>query len=421
MEKKEGQSTWITYLLIVLLGIISIIMVKSITSYYSSPMHKVDCYLRYLNTRQYHKIPQLLSKQSISEFKNKDEISNYYNKIYNQRNQLMSATVKKHDMLHYMVEYTYTNNRKESHILSLIKERNKWSIQFPFERQEVSIFAPYGSKVYLDSEPLRYNTQNGSYQGKNILPGSYLLQVCFEKEGYSNYYKMIEIPKEKSYIIPYNTAYVEVKCPSHLKVTLGHFCQESIRDKAVFKDILQEDYLLHIQDENGLIEAKSLNISLVKGKNEFDIKEFTLTGEGKQRLNDFIEQFYSEYVKAISCHSHEKIAHYFEEGNREKQLNLFDDWYIKQKDISNVMMNLKIGDYTIDESGNLCIMLREVSQLANEEENERNEEKTEKQYRVLLDFEVTLNILEGEWKIENRKLVQSLVAFKDKEGKWIQY
>lgn len=421
MEKKEGQSAWITYLLVVFLGIISMMMVKSIATYYNSPMHKVDCYLRYLNTRQYHKIPQLLSKQSISEFKNKDEISNYYNKIYNQRNQLMSAMVKKHDMLHYTVEYTYANNRKESHTISLTKDGNKWRIEFPFKRQQVSIFAPYGSKVYLDSQPLRYNTQNGSYQGKDILPGSYLLQVCFEKEGYSDYYEMIEIPKEKSYIIPYNTAYVEVKCPSHLKVTLGHFTQESIGDKAVFKDILQEDYLLHIQDKNGLIEPKSLNISLVEGKNEFDIKEFTLTRKGKERLNNFIRQFYSQYIEAVSCHSHEKIAHYFWEGNRENQLNLFDDWYIKQKDISNVTMNLKIGDYTIDESGNLCIMLREVSQLTNEEENEGDEKKTEKQYRVLLDFEVTLNILEGEWKIENRKIVQSLVAFKDREGKWIQY
>lgn len=420
MKRKEWQSLIITYLLIALLGIISIMMIKSITNYYGSPVHKVDCYLHYLNTRQYRKIPELLSKKSISEFKNKEEISNYYNKIYNKENKLIDVVVKKYDTTHCTLEYTYTN-KKEKDSISLTKEGNKWCIEFPFEREEVAIFAPYGSKVYLDSELLSYNSQNGNYQGKGILPGNYLLQVCFEKEGYSDYYKMIEIPKEKSYIIPYSTAYVEVNCPSHLQVTLGHFSHESVSHKAVFKDILQEDYLLHVQDKNGFIEPKSMNISLGKGKNQFAIKEFTLTEKGRRQLNDFIEQFYGEYIEAISCHSHEKIAHYFQEGNREKQLQLFDDWYIKEKDISHVTMNLKIGDYVIDDAGNLHIMLREVSKLTNEEKNEMTEEEVERQYRVLLDFEVTLNILEEDWKITDRNITQSLVAVKDQEGKWVQY
>ena len=419
MKRKEWQSVLITYLLIAFLSVLSM-MIKSMISYYGSPVYKVDCYLRYLNTRQYCKIPQLLSKESMSAFKSQEEISDYYNKIYNQENKLVSVGVKNYDTTHYTLEYIYTN-KKEKDSISLIKEGNKWCIQFPFEREDVAIFAPYGSKIYLDSELLSYNSREGNYQGKGILPGYYLLKVCFEKEGYNDYYKMLEIPKEKSYIIPYSTAYVEINCPSHLQVTLGNFSHEAISEKAVFKDILQEDYSLYVQDKNGLIEPKRMNISLGKGKNQFAVKGFTLTQKGKQQLNDFIKQFYGEYIEAISCHSHEKIACYFQEGNRENQLQFFDDWYIKNKDISHVTMNLKIGDYVIDDAGSLHIMLREVTELTNKEESEMTKEETERQYRVLLDFEVTLNILEGEWKIANRKMIQSLVAIKDREGKWVQY
>ena len=420
MKRKEWQSLLMTYLLVGLLGIMSIMMIKSIINYYGSPVYKVDCYLRYLNTRQYNKIPQLLSKESIAEFKSQEEISHYYNKRYNEENKLVSVVVKNYEPACYTLEYTYTN-KKEKDVISLIKEGNRWRIKFPFKREEVTIFAPYGSKVYLDSELLSYNRQDGNYKAKDILPGNYLLKVCFEKEGYNDYYKMLNLPKEKSYIIPYNMAYVEINCPSHLQVTLGHFVKESVNHKVTFKDILQEEYGLCIEDKNGFIEPQTMHIGLGKGKNQFDIKEFTLTEKGKQQLSEFIKQFYSQYVEAISCHSHEKIDCYFEGKNKQEQLELFDDWYIKDKDISHVIMNLKIGDYVMDDAGELHIMLREVSSLTNEEENEGTGEEVERQYRVLLDFEVTLNILEGDWRITNRKMIQSLVAVKDQTGKWVQY
>ena len=38
-----------------------------------------------------------------------------------------------------------------------------------------------------------------------------------------------------------------------------------------------------------------------------------------------------------------------------------------------------------------------------------------------IDMEMTINVLEADWKIADRKVVQSLVAVQDQEGRWVQY
>ena len=158
-----------------------------------------------------------------------------------------------------------------------------------------------------------------------------------------------------------------------------------------------------------------------KGTNQVTLRKFELTNKGKAQLEFFIKDFYNQYIEAISSHSTQKLNSYFVGPYKSNQLKLFSEWYVDKKDIEKVNMSLNIGESTIDEMGQIHTVIRETSELYNQEYNEILGEEVERCYKVILDMDTTINVLEADWKIVDRKIVQSLVAVKDQEGRWIQY
>ena len=369
------------------------------------------------------KIP-LLSQASIRDLGEKKEIEDYYKKIYDRENKLVCVDkvgcYKTAHKVIYTLKYQYAQSSVKGKV-EVVKEKYGWKVQFPFESSDVEIFAPLGAKVYLDSELLNYNAQEGKYELDHVLPGIYLLKVSFNQENYKDYYKALYIPKEKSYEVPYEMAYVKVNCAPNLKVSLGDFQKVASSNKVEFNDILLENYKVKVEDEKGYFKTQEQEIKVDKGTNQVTLRKFELTNKGKAQLEFFIKDFYNQYIEAISSHTTQKLNSYFVGPYKLDQLKLFSEWYVDKKDIEKVNMSLNIGESTIDEMGQIHTVIRETSELYNQEYNEILGEKVERCYKVILDMDTTINVLEADWKIIDRKIVQSLVAVKDQEGRWIQY
>lgn len=420
MVRKELKGSMITILLVIILGGIIISTLKSTYLYYCGPEYKVDCYIQYLNQREYDKIYQILSTDSVKNFKGKESIEAYYKKIYEQENKLVSVDKIGRSYTTFKLKYQFANNTVKEQ-LEVVKEKGGWHIKFPFETSNIAVFAPLGSKIYLNSMQLTYNGATRQYEGENILPGTYLLKVIFDQGRYKDYYKVIHIPEQLSFDVPYDTAYVTIQCAPNLKVSLDQFSKVNSGNKVTFNDILLDEYKIKIEDEKGNFKTQEYAVKISKDNHNFKFKEFALTPKGEERLEKFFETFYNEYIDAISSRETKKLATYFSGAEKQTQLSEFKDWYINQKEIEQVKMNLKIGESQIDENGQIHTLIRETSELYNREYDEQLGQEAIRCYQVILDIDTTINVLEKDWKIVDRQIVQSLVAVKDQEGKWVQY
>lgn len=420
MIKKEAKISVITILLIgILIGIIAS-TVKSTYLYYYGPEYKVDCYVQYLNQREYDKLVRLLSTDSIKDLGDRGDIENYYRKVYERENKLVSVEKIGRSRGSFNVKYQFATGAVKGQ-LNMVKEKGRWRIAFPFEAYDVEVFAPFGCQIYLDSNKLTYNSTTGKYEVNDILPGTYLLKVIFDQGRYKDYYKAVRIPEECSIEVPYDTTCVSIQCAPNLKVSLGQFSKVSTGDKVTFNDILLDDYTIKVEDEKGNFKSQEYQVSINKNNHNFKFKEFVLTEEGKVRLEAFIADFYNEYIDAVSTRKTSALESYFSGVNKQEQLNLFSQWYIDKKEIEQVKMNLKVGESYMDERGQIHVPIRETSQLYNREYDENLEQEVVKCYKVILDVDTTINVLEKDWKVVDRQIIQSLVAVQDQEGRWVQY
>lgn len=420
MDKKEwGSSITIAVLLMVLAGIIGM-TVKSMCQYYGGKEYKVDCYIQYLNQREYGKLYDLLAQSSMADLGGKADIEAYYKKIYERENKLISVEKKACNHLKYTLQYHYVSGTQLGEI-QVIKEKGRYKIQFPFEKSEVQVFAPLGSKVYLESQLMPYNMDTGNYKLKGVLPGTYFLKVSFDKASYKDYFTAIHIPEDKNFEVPYDTGYVKVNCAPNLHVTLENFSKKSNGKKVEFNDLLYETYHVTVEDEDGYFKPQEQDIKVSQRENICTLRDFQLSEKGKEKLNDFIQDFYDTYIKAIASHKSNGLNAYFAGKQKAAQLELFQEWYIDKKNIEQVKMNLKVGNYYIDESGQIHIALRESAQLYNKEYDDLFEKEVLRCYKVMIDYETVINVLEADWKVTDRKILQSIVAVQDQEGRWVQY
>lgn len=419
MPKNSKKNTLATMILIVTLGIIVGATVKHGYNYYKGPNYIVDKYIRCLNERNYDRLYSLLDQQSLTHIGDQDDITAYYKRIYEQENKLMD--VQKLEVMGqtYRVKYCFSKGSEQGN-LSVIKKEGRWYIEFPFEASEVEVFAPYGAKVYLDNKEVTYSN-NKSYKMENVLPGTYLLKVDPIQEEYESYYKMLQIPLEKSYIVPYELAHVTINVAPQLMVRMGSFSELSEMAKVEFDDLLLGKYQIEVQDVEGYLDTQKIEAEIKKGENIFTLRDFKLSSKGEKKLENFLRGFYNCYLEGIKTHNQEAIASYFKKEQMVSQLELYNSWYIDKKDISDADISIKIGERTVDEEGILHAEITENIELYNKEYDEIEEKAVTETYKVIIRWDTSISILDNEWKIIDREIEQSMIAVKDKEGRWVQY
>lgn len=420
MSEKDIKDSIITGMLcLVLAGIVGLILSR-MYGYYKGPDYVVDCYVQYLNERSYDKLYPLLEKASTKHTGGAEKIEAYYKKVYEKEQKLQKVEKKGVKGQSYKLRYYYPNQTLVGKI-EVVKEKGHYKIRFPFAENTLKVFAPLGAKVYLESTPLDLEADTGCYTLDHVLPGNYLLTVRFIQKGYKDYFKVLHMPEEQTFEVPYETACVKINCAPHLKVALGPFSKESTGGKVTFNDMLLEQYAVKVFDEAGYFVPQEGQIKVTKGGSTFNFRQFELSKLGEQKLQHFIEDFYQQYIEAISSHKDGAIKDYFAGRQKKEQLALFDEWYINHKDVQKVQMNLKLGKHFVDEKGRIHFYVREEAMLDNKEWDEIVEKDTVRSYKVCLDYETTVNLLEADWKIVERKILQSMVAVQDEDGKWVQY
>ena len=208
MPKKREEDTYAIILLgLILVGIV-IGTIYSLIHYYTSPDYIVNSYVSNLMSRDYKSIYHLLEKSSTNEAGNKAEIKAYYKKVYEKQNQLIGVKVISCKGENYEVQYTYPNGTKTDN-LQVVREKSKWRVRFPFDICKLEVFGAADCKVYLDGVPL-LDMGEGRYIEEKVLPGMYMLQVKFPLAQYKDYYKMISLPEEGRFILPYETGAIKV-------------------------------------------------------------------------------------------------------------------------------------------------------------------------------------------------------------------
>lgn len=418
MQKAKDGNIIVTAVLTVILVILLGGIAKSIFDYYTGPSYVVSSYIKYLNNRDYKRIYYLLSPDSTQLLGGKEDIVGYYKRVYEKENKLFDIKEIGYEGNRYIVQYRYAKETEKG-VLSVKKIKGKWYVIFPFQKNEVEVFAPYGATVYLDSKRLTY-TQNQCYEIDNVLPGNYMLKVDANKEGYKDYYHVVHIPEDCKFIVPYEVAHVTVLTPAGFQVKLDRFAKASEKAKIEFEDILLGNYKLEVQDIEGDFIKQQMDIKVSKGDNKVSLGELQLSEQGKTKLDNFLNNFYQHYLSAIREHSVSDISAFFAGNEANSQRQLFDRWYIAQKDVIEAEMQVKLEDIFVDRKGFIHAVVTENVELENHEYNEENEE-VHREYKVMITWDTSISPLNGLWKIVDRDIKESMVAVKDQEGRWVQY
>lgn len=418
MLRKESRNHLILGLLTLILVTLIVAALRNMYFYYTSSGYVVDCYIKCLNERDYKGLYKLLDKEQLATIGSQEEIIQYYARQYEKEYKL--KYVKKLGMQQdvYRIGYYYKQSSEEQK-LEVVKKQNRWHVVFPFKWSEVSIYAPYGCQVYLDGIKLSYKPE-GMYGYDKVLPGTYLLSVHFPMDTYKDYYQAVRIPQEKQVVLEYPVGSLKINSMAGLEVHINQFKKTSQKPQLLMSDLLVGQYDIQMTDPRGYIAPQKQTVSLKEQEQSVNLKDFSLTEKGKQKLEGFLGDFYKDYEAAILERSKTPLTTYFEQVHKKTLLDEFSSWYIDKKDIIDAKVQIKYGDYSIDQKGYLHQKVTENVILYNQEVNECNEQVT-KAYQVNISWDICINILKEDWQIQNRTLLESIVAVQDQEGKWIQY
>lgn len=382
---------------------------KYTTMYYTGKQYVIDEYVEALENREYEEIYSLIDQEEL--VMNKDELANYYKYYYESYNMLNS--VKKcgwKEETSYIISLVL-QNKEVLNDLQVIKKNNKWKIKFPFEYSDVSVKAPIGAKVKINESELEYSS-SGQYVKNNLLPGKYVVSVDLNTPEVDKYMEVIELPKDKVVKLPYKVGNLQVKIPEKLKVKISDMDLENSNIGHDIKDLLVGDYEVTVFQQDGYIEPITKTVNIVEGNNNLAIDQYNLSSKGNDKLIDFMKNFYENYNRAITKHEKGIIQDYFKEA---KDLDEFEEWYIKDKDIKSSEVFYEYSTAKLDELGNLSLEVLEIVNLSNKEDSSTRE------YKVVISWNMYLDIMADEWRVINRELKESIVAIKDSEDRWIQY
>lgn len=427
MQTYQSDKTFLFRICSILFLIAAIWTGTKLYLYYTGPQFKVDTYIKHLARKDYNKIYEMFNHEDIPKSYSKEQIVAYYTQSYDKENILIKVSKKgkmrikdgEIPIAFCNILYSYTNEEKIFPVY-VEKINNKWTMKMPFQIADIKIHAPIGSKVYINNHQVSHY-EDKMYVQKNVLPGQYKIQISFPNQLYSDYNKIIEVPKETEVFLPYDTLSIEVATIKNMYVKLGDIQKQSGEGIVTFDNVLAGRYKLKIWNDNNLIEPIEMDIGINKDVRLFNIFDFSLSKEGKSQLNQFIKGFYEEYLEDIKTKSYTRISKYFDATNNVNLIKDFKAWFIDNKDIQGIKLHIKPSQASMDKSGFLHMQILETIEMTNKEKDEYENNVIDRSYRIVLEWDTIIDISSENWVIADRKINQSIVAYKDLEGRWVQY
>lgn len=418
---KERNNLIITGVLYLLLIFVAAQAVYAGYSYYTGPSRAVEVYMNALENKEYEKAYKLLNNESLDERITPKQMIDYYKQVY--ENQLLqvqkigSVTVKGNHTASCKVVYTFKRQSQEDK-LELVKRSNKWEIISPFKTSNVTIYAPALAKVYVNGKKVS-NQKEGMFTKEGLLPGNYMLQVTFPDMSYKDYHQMIKVPEQTEVVLPYDMVNVGIRTVKGMEVSLGPLQKVAGKSKVNFSDILPGEYTLVIKSPYDTLEPITSQITVGHTNCNLNYEDVTLSKKGKESWKAFVNNFYKDYIADIKGHENSHIKSYFAESNKKEQMALFNDWFVKDKDIQDANLKVESQADKITQEGYLEGEMTEIIELTNREEVEGGMEN--RVYRLVLRWDTQIDVMKEKWQIVSRALKESMIAYKSEDGRWIQY
>ena len=399
--------------------------------YYTGPTFKIDTYMKYLTQKEYAKIYDLLDIDTDLSKYSKDAIIAYYTKIYNTENTLIKVnrtskitfkndgTSKVNNEAFCNIKYVHTAGEKVFP-LYLKKEKDKWMIKFPFLFSEVAIHAPMGSQVYINDKKVT-EYRDDKYIENNVLPGKYTVKIEFHNEIYSTYNQVINVPEEKEVFLPYHTFSVEIETAKNMLVQLQDVELYSTDGKVTFNNIVEGNYKLKVSSPNHYIEPIETYIQVSKDERLFGVEDIRLSQGGKEKFDEFIKGFYNAYLQDIKAQKYASIQEYVHDETKEHFISQFKAWFIDHKAIQEASVEVQQDHVEIDKLGFLHADLLETIEITNKELDEFENQEIEREYKIILEWHTVVDLSSPKWVITDRTIRESLVSYKDLDGRWVQY
>ncbi|ONI47762.1 hypothetical protein AN644_03995 [Candidatus Epulonipiscium fishelsonii] len=137
-----------------------------------------------------------------------------------------------------------------------------------------------------------------------------------------------------------------------------------------------------------------------------------LTSYGSEQLNLFITNFYDDYYSAILYSDYGYIIEYISETSSLNIYNDFNNWFVKNKNIEDINIEIALGKITFNQNNNLVLDITETIFL----DNKKDDNLTK--FKIYLNWQTEIDI--DDYKIEDRTLTESLVSY-SKDNEWVIY
>lgn len=417
---KEIGNKIITRILYAVIIFFFIEIIQAGYNYYKGPIWTAENYIRTIERGEYEKAYRSLSSESLNADVDAKEMIAYYKQVYKrliQAQLIGKVQFKGTNKAVCKVVYTYGNKNEEAQ-LELVRNDKKWEVVNPFKSEQITIYAPSMARVYINGKPIT-DKQDGKFVGKGFLPGNYVLQVIMPKKTYKNYTQMLKVPEQTEVIVPYDMMSVSVKTVKGMDVSLDQLHKTVNKSKVTFSDLLPGEYTLCIRSPYKVTMPIIQKVTIDNASCNLKFEELSLSEEGEEKWHNFIDTFYKDYLEGIKTKESGAVANYFEARSRNKEVQLYKDWFINQKDVQDATLHIEASFGKVKENGYLQSEATEVVELTNLEEIEGSQK--ERVYRLVLKWDMDINVGSENWQIANRTLKESIIAYQGDDGKWIQY
>ncbi|MGL6173643.1 MAG: hypothetical protein ACRC1P_03455 [Cellulosilyticaceae bacterium] len=385
--------------------------------YKTSATYTLDQYIQSINEKNYSKTYELLYQSKEMQDFGQDTILKYIQHYFESNQLIEMSKIKvmeqKETFQSYKITYQFANNLIESSI-GLIKEDENWKVMFPFKIEKLKVYAPLGAEVMVNNKKLIMKDEK-EYLEMSVLPGKYTIKISYPEGVQTDYITSIQVPKQREVHSPYPVQSVEVAAPINTSVELAG-CSKLVEEESVqFDNIVEGTYSLKIFDQYNNLEEYNEQVNITSETNHFKIDAVKVSSEGYTKMSQFINEFYKDYKKGILNKDSTFFKEYGEITDLKESIKAYEEWLINNKMIKDAKIDVNIEKFNLNDSNHIDLKVLEVIELINEEEKETVE------YQVVLKWENQIEIVNGEYKIKERKLVESLVSYKDNNGNWIQY
>ena len=366
----------------------------------------------------YNYNPKICAYRYIFAYNKKDfeKVFSFYNE------EAMLSKFTKEEVINLLKEESRVDNEISPKDLTIIKDERtkKYFVKFPYSLKNIYVYGPTGSNVYINNKKVAEIIESNGAEIKDMLPGKYQVTVEYYDNIMPPLTREIDISKEIKVTSPYETLDISIAPPPETWVTIGGIAKKSVGEELIFNNMLPGQYDISIFMGDKDVEVFSVNTQIDKENKAVHIENIKGNENVKENLQQFFSKFNIEYRNAIMKKDSTFLYKYLPEKINEDIITDFKMWYIDKKDIKDAKSLMEVRDVYPISGSELKVSVLETVYLTNQEKDE-NGEDVEQQYRVIIEWNYNLLRNNSTWEIINREIMQSMVAYKDEDGKWIKY